>query len=292
MLPEIRRNRTSLLQSFVIAIILIGSAVTSEEPAIAQEPSPAQGQAGTQLQDSEKNEIVRRAALAYYSLKRDGLVEFHCQAEPDWDSMSKAMKPPPTDPEQLMPVVKQLHFQVAVGPDGGALVSHQFDAAPPNAQMAQRLQLMTGGVDKMLSGFFQSWAPFSYGSFFPTSGETFQMEEAGNLYRLTQKQGDTDSTIVLTHDFEVTEIMVTTPKFATTMHLHFTQGEKGYVLNDLEANYKVGTDEANITMKVEYQNVEGFTLPETLIARVTNQRMDVPVTLKFVAYKVTTRAGK
>jgi len=287
-----RLTASGLPCSIVTPIVLIGLILASPEPAMVAAARPVEVQAGSVLQGPEKNEIISRAAQAYYSLKSDGLTEFHCQAEPDWDSMLKTMKPPPTDPDQLTPLLKQLRFEVAVGPDGGAIVSHHSDAAPPSQQMAERLRRVTGGVDQVLTGFFQVWAPFPFGTFFPASGQPTQIEEAGEQYRLTQKQGDADSAVVLTRDFEVTEISVITPKLAATLHPHFTRSEKGYLLNAVYATYKVEANQSNLTMKVEYQNVEGFTLPETLSASVVAQGLEVPIIVKFVAYKVTRRAGK
>ena len=244
-------------------------------------------------QSGDKDKIIRQARQAYYNLKTEGLMEFHCEASPDWDSMLKIMKPPPKDPEQLLPLLKQLLFKVAVGPDGGAMVSHQSDAAPPSQQMAPRLAQVTSGIDQVLNGFFQAWAPFVFGTVFPEPHQEYELEDSGGQYRFHQKQGPADVVVTMTRQFAITEIAVKTPQLEATMHPQFFPGNKGYLLSKLDAAFKVGpATEMDLSINVDYQEVEGFTLPDVLTAMVTvpgGTALDVTIKLNFINYRVTKR---
>ncbi len=55
---------------------------------------------------ADSKEILRRAPLAYYSLKREGLIDFRCQITPDWDSFYKSVKTDAVGREQLLPILK------------------------------------------------------------------------------------------------------------------------------------------------------------------------------------------
>ena len=240
---------------------------------------------------ADKKEIIRQAREAYYNVKAAGLVEFRCQASPDWDSIVKAIKPPPADPDQLLPLLRQLHFGVAVGPDGGAVVSHQFDGAPPSQQMAARLSLMTTGADQVLNGFFQSWTPFVFGSAFPESNAEYELENADELYRLHQKQGSADVVVTMTREFVITEIAVKSPQLEATIRPQFSRNNKGYLLSRLGDVYKIGpTAQGEFAMDIRYQEVEGFTLPAALTANVTvtgSTTIAATFEINFVNYHVT-----
>ncbi len=54
----------------------------------------------------DSKEILRRAPLAYYSLKREGLIDFLCQITPDWDSFYKSVETDAVGREQLLPILK------------------------------------------------------------------------------------------------------------------------------------------------------------------------------------------
>jgi hypothetical protein len=74
---------------------------------------------------ADKKVVLQQANQAYYNLRDNGLVEFSCQVLPDWDSAFRGWKLDAVGQEQVLPTLKQMHFRVTVGPNGGS-----FDFAP------------------------------------------------------------------------------------------------------------------------------------------------------------------
>jgi hypothetical protein len=239
---------------------------------------PAQSAAGDKL--------IRQAGNAYYHVKVAGLKTIQCEALPRWDSMVKQMEPESADRDRILALLKQLHFEVTIGPEGGATVSHRFTGAPPDSEMAARVQKAAGGIEQALNGFFQLWGPFAFGTYFPSPGSAYQLDRVGVQYRLTEKQGSTEAVSFLNPDFEITKIVTKTPQFMVTMRPAFSRGAEGYLLNAVSADIQIGTNQAGMAMTVTYENVLGVTLPASLDAKVNAQGSTSVIQIQFAGYRI------
>jgi len=75
---------------------------------------------------ADKKAIQQQTNRAYYNLKSHGLAEFRCNVLFDWDGSFSSMKTDATWKETILPIAKQMKFQVSVGPTGAASVSHDL----------------------------------------------------------------------------------------------------------------------------------------------------------------------
>jgi len=212
----------------------------------------------------DKNNVLKKANGTYYNLGSSGLIEFSCQVLPDWDTAYKDLKMDAVGRDQVLPAARQMHFRVVVGPTGAASVSHQSDVAPPNEGVAKRLRDVTDGMDRMLTGFFQTWSQFMINPPLSGSDSDYQMEETSAGYRFTADEKDVHAVISMGRDFVIDTVEAKTPTFEGTVHPHFTPHVGGLVLSKYEANYSAGSNSQALSVSVEYQDIEGLPLPRTI----------------------------
>jgi hypothetical protein len=227
-----------------------------------------------------KGEVLKEANGVYYSLNNNGFMELSCQVIPDWDITYKDLKMDAVGRDQVLPAAKQTQFRVAVGPSGATSVSHQSDVAPPTEEVAKRLRATTSGMEQILTGFFQMWQQFMVNSPLPGSASEYQMEENSNGYRLTIDEKDVHAAISMGRDFVIDTVEAKTPEFEGTVHPHFVPHAGGLVLGKYEANYGEGSASQDISVRVEYQDIQGLPIPRVVTMTVSfpQGKVNEPIT--------------
>ena len=217
-------------------------------------------------QSADQRGIVRRAAKSYYSLRKAGLVEFRCQITPDWDTLFRSIKSDnPTD-DAIPPYLKQTVFKVAVGPNGAPTVSHESEAAPLTAQMAERLRAITAGLDQLLSGFFQAWGALAIDPMLPDPEGTYDFENLGDHYRVSYKEGETSIIVEMAMDYTETEVTISMGQISVKYQPQFEHGNRGYFLSGLAASYMAPPKPPQpLNLQMEYRDVEGLSLPSKAV---------------------------
>ncbi len=231
---------------------------------------------------ADKKEVIQRARQSLYSLKTDGLIEFSCQASLDFDAAYKDIKMDDIGRTQMLPAARNIRFQVAVGPSGAANVSHQFAEAPPNQEVADRLKNVAGGMEQIISGFFQTWSNLMIGSPFTGSPDEYQVDELPDGYRVMADAGTTHVEILLDRNYMLTSLAARTSDFDGTVRPHFTKRKDASLLQSYDATYKTtGASSQDLSMKIEYQDLEGLPIPHTIevIMTLPQGHIDAPITL-------------
>jgi hypothetical protein len=235
-------------------------------------------------------EIVRQARQSYYSLKSQGLAELRCAVQPDWDSIYKAVKTDEVGAGQLLPILKGTHFTVVLGPDGASTISHESDTAPPNEEVARRVRQSIDGMEQLLTGFFQTWSGFMFNSILPDPDSKYHLEDLGGKYDLTFGDDATSFAIALNHDLAIEELKETSPQLDATLHPQWSPSSKGLVLTGNQAKYQAAkSDSGELTVKVEYQEVEGLSLPSIVVATIPFAADHVSIQLVFRDYQIKKR---
>ena len=217
---------------------------------------------------ADKKEIVRKARQSYYNLANAGLNEFRCQVLPDWDTTFNGLKADPVGRDQVLPILRKTHFELVVGPKGASTVSHQSELAPPNEDVAERVRKAIGGTEQILTGFLQTWSQFMINSTpLPDTDGDYQLEDIGDKYRLTAKEGSVDAIILMTRNFEIEELKVTTPEFSGTVRPRLVRIKNQFILASYEGVYSIKSgNPQELSVKIEYGEVEGLSLPSKVIA--------------------------
>jgi len=237
---------------------------------------------------ADDQQLFNQARRSYYNLKREGVSEFRCHVTLDWEAFLDAVKADAARKEELLPILKKTHFEVLVGPDGAAFVSHQFDLAPPSEEVASRIQAMSGGFEQMITGFFQTWSQFMINSLFPSPKEKYELTNEGQTYRLSSSEGSTEVFMSFGHDFALDEMQMKSAGFDATVHPILVRTDRGFVLRSYTATYKASTGATQqIAVSIEYLPIQGLTLPSTVKASVTSPNGPVEISLKFDDYSFT-----
>jgi hypothetical protein len=235
-------------------------------------------------------DTIDLARKAYYSLKKEGLVEFRCNVQPDWEAMLAGANADDATKTEVLPILKKTRFGVLVGPDGASSISHQSDAAPPNEEVAARIRSMTEGMDQILTGFFQTWSGFTINSIFPDTDTKFQLEDQGDKYRLTYGDGSSGVLISMSHDFAIEELKVTTAQFVATIQPQFVHEENGFLLTGYNASYKPASgDPLQLSVSIDNSDVEKLRLPRTVKATVPTPGGPLEIVLTFSDYQIKKR---
>jgi hypothetical protein len=218
-------------------------------------------------QTVDKKAILKQARQSYYSLKSEGLAEFGCTLEPNWDALLAGLKK--TDPTAAAAAVRklnQLHFQMTFVPGSDAKLTHN-ELSAENATMADGLKQVYSGMEQMTVGFFQTWTAFVLSPSFPEPESDYQLEDLGTTYRLTYKEGAaTDVVTTMGKDLVISSLKVNTKEFQSTIWPQFTRTPKGFLLSGYQATYAGATpaETTELHIVIDYQLAGGFQVPKKM----------------------------
>ncbi len=210
---------------------------------------------------ADRKDIVRQARAGYYSLKSEGMAGYSCQIKPDWTFMEKLL-----DGEQggneVLHILRQVRFQVVIGPNGEATVSHQSEATPPNDAVRDRVQKIIGGLEQIISGFFQAWQGFVVTPPFPEVESDYQVVDLGQKLQLAYRQDQVGVQMSMDHNFSIGEMSIKMEQINVTIRPRFELDEGKYVLSAYDFENVMNTGEKQQgTVTIQNQKVEGLILP-------------------------------
>lgn len=216
-------------------------------------------------QPVDKMATLKKARQAYYSLKEEGFAQFQCAMEPNWEALlADQRKADPESIDRAVAKLKLIHFVVTVGSDGAAKVVHS-EVPADNEQMAKGLAQIYGGMEQMASGFFQTWSVFVVNPPLPDLGTEFTLLSDAD-YSLTYKDGLTDVSTLMSKEYAVTTLKVTSAEFVSVIRPRFSKTSKGYLLNAYDADYEGtgGKDKTELHVAIEHQMIGGLQVPKNL----------------------------
>lgn len=237
----------------------------------------------------DSKQVVERARAAYYSLKAQGMLEFRCNVQPDWDVMYKSLKPDAAATQELLPILQKTRFKVLVGPDGASTISHESDVVPPNEKVAERVRESVGGLEQVLTGFFQTWSGFVINPLIPAANSEYRMDDVGEKYRITSKDSTADVVTTMDHSFAIEQVEVTAPNLTATLRPTWSRGANGLLLTGYDASYKTTGAPGQLSVKIQYEVVQGLSLPSVVDATIPSANGPVTVRLNFKDYEVKKR---
>jgi hypothetical protein len=215
---------------------------------------------------ASKKEVINQAHGAYYSLKGKGLSEFQCNLAPNWEALlADTRKTNPEGADRAISTLNRLKFTVSLGTSGSAKVTHTT-VTPTNKEMASGLDQVYGGMEQMVTGFFDTWSPFMVTTPFPDAASDYQLVALGDQWQLSYKDGNADVVTTMGKDFAIRQLKVTTPDFNSTLQPQFTRTSQGFLLAGYEADYfgKAASETTHLKISIAYQEVNGVQLPQNL----------------------------
>jgi hypothetical protein len=241
------------------------------------------------LTPAAQQEIVKHARQSYYSLRAAGLDGFQSTIKPNWEKVLKDQGV--SDSTQLgaaLQLLNGIHFTMLLDENGTVTVNHRADTEPPNEQVRQGFEQIYGGIEQAVSGFFSTWSLFMLNSPFPEASSAFQLEDVGNQYRLSYKEGTSDVVTLMSKDLVISEIKVTSPQFLSIIKPQVQKTANGFILTGYVGDYTPtsGPGVVHLAVKIEHNPVNGLQLPTSLIADSTMDGTPTHMELAFSEYQV------
>ena len=238
---------------------------------------------------ANKREIVQQARQAYYSLQRQGLLEFQTSVQPNWRLVLKEqLEKDPKSAEVALKLLNGIHFTLKFAHDGAVSVTHRADVAAPNPEAAKGFEQIFSGMEQAMSGFFDTWKPFMFTTPFPEVDSLYQVEDTGTEYVLTYKDGDTDVTTTMSKQLVIREMKIVSPTFISALRPQFTRSPQGLLLTGYDATYREPSGSGAVTLKVQigYQDVSGLQLPGSLTLNGSYEGTPFNMEMAFKDYSV------
>lgn len=215
---------------------------------------------GQEVADSQA--VLSRARQAYYNLDAEGVASFQCTVTPNWEMLlAEERKSNPAAADAAIKVLEQVHFTETFA-QGKTTITHN-DLSGQSPQMQSALSQIYGGMEQMMAGFFDTWKLFVWNSPLPAVNSTYHLQDSGSVYSLTYREDTADVVTMLTKDFAVTSLFVSTPQFKSTISPGFFKTAKGtFLLNKYNAVYQSDKPEEATALEVaiDYQTVDGIYL--------------------------------
>lgn len=228
--------------------------------------------------------VLRQARLAYVNLAGKGFNRYRFVATPDWAAMlAELAKSNPAGYDAAMKLFAKVRFEVLVGAQGDAQVSHNV-VDTPNQESTAGMNQVYSGMEQILTGFFQTWTPFMLQTPFPPVGHAVKVEDAGSHYRMAwEEEGNTRVQLLMDKTFAITEMKVNSPAFDSTIRPVFEKQAGQFVLASYDAEYLAKANASSMRLKVLIKNktLQGLPLPAALDLNVWNSGNKQQILMAF-----------
>ena len=218
-----------------------------------------------------RTSLLTAARAQYYNLRFQGLKSFSCNVDVDWNAIftEAAGAPLPADNPMMVYLLKsRLGLKETVAT--GAEVTWANTGTPPDSVAASVNQLR-GGVKQMLSGFFETWTANINGDLFSKDVTSVTATNGGYLVDEKSPGGNSD-TLTFNKDMLLSHVSNKSAGVVTEIDPRYSKTPQGLLVNDIEADSKQTAAEppTHVSMTTDYQTVEGFQLPNTIVLSVRN----------------------
>lgn len=256
-------HRRRLAPILLLALAGLGPAVWG--PALLAAPPKAAPKATTSKVLPDPEGVLQKARAAYVNLAGKGFNRYRFVATPDWAAMlADLAKTNPEGYRAALDLFAKVRFDVLVGPQGDAQVSHNT-VESPNPQTTAGLNQVYSGMEQTLTGFFQTWAPFMVTTPFPPAGTAARVMDAGSHYLVDwEETGDVKVHLQMDRTFTITEMKVKNPTFDSTIRPTFERQPGGLVLAGYEGDYLSTASSLRLKVLIRNQAIQDLPLPVAL----------------------------
>jgi hypothetical protein len=228
--------------------------------------------------------FLKTARQAYYSLGVEGFAGAECDIMPDWERLlADERSSNPSGYQNALAKLGTIHFDLTVDSAGVAKVAHN-EVGSENPQVSQALSQVYGGMEQLVSGFFQTWSTFVIYPALPLSGMNYKLQDVGTEYHLSYKDGpDASVATTLAKNFLITNMLVSTNEFVSTIRPQFRAVDKGFLLSGYDASY-IGTSGENKTeldVAIDYQQVNDLQFPQKVALKGSYQNSPFDIGITF-----------
>jgi len=206
----------------------------------------------------------------YYTPTTSGLRSFHCDVTVDWKDLLARFGAPslPADDPHLV-YLQSTKLSVDDDLTGAGFLNW---IQPPTGDMDDSVGKIRGGMQQMISGFFQSWNPFLNGSYIPTLDATTTAKAEGDGILVHSGDASNEVDEHFDKNMLLTEMHVTTSALDVKARPTFLDTPKGRLISVLksEVHQPPTAPALEVTMSSTYAPAATYQLPATLTFSVQN----------------------
>jgi hypothetical protein len=219
----------------VATLILIASS-TSGQTTAATEPK-----------------MIGDARAAYYNVTRHGFNGFQATIKPDW----KVILAEAATRENLK-VFRALRFSMVSDANGTITVNREF------GQLNTSVTQIHNHLERLLSGFFATWAFFTIGGPFPEV--PIRIENIGKGFHFLYRVQSTDAMLSIGPDFLISEVQLSDSSSKRTITPVFERTPEGLILLGYHNTFEpLATGvKTTIDTTIEYRDIGEMKLPSKI----------------------------
>jgi len=216
-----------------------------------------------------------------------GLTQMTAQVIPNWDPFFVSIEP---DRRATgLKLANRLRFTMTADSNGAINVTHRVVGPRPNKATMAALNSIAQGIELSVTGFLMSWMPFMMTHLIPDQLDQFVLQDLGNDYVLTFKEGPAEVSVTMTKDLVITELKTA----LGSVKPQLMRTKNGFLLTGYE-----GDNESQVSGRIVFkatvasQPVLGMQLPSRLVLNGTIGGTPLQVDLGFTNYQLKKTASK
>ena len=176
---------------------------------------------------------------------------------------------------------RAVRFTMVVDEKGAVTVSHEVGANGPSAEVVNKIHY---DVQRLVTGFFNTWRIFVVSSPFPETENQIKIEPLGKQYRASYTTQTGEVTIMMADDFSIKEWNLTTPTVKRTVKPQFQKTADGFLLTEYKQIFEPVGDGIKTTLDfhIKYQDLNGMKVPQNVRLSGVHGNEPVEAELSFI----------
>jgi hypothetical protein len=241
---------------------------------------------------SKNLQIIKSANEAHYNLTTAGLKSFSCKiGVKELNQMSERLQDiNPSDStrsaikDYIIAYLKNVQILATLKNDGDINLELSSNIDTGVEALDKRFEGMTNGAKGVVRSFLGIWGELTFQSIFYDIGPDFSISDQQDSYFVAYGQDNVDVNVRLTKEGRLTEFTTRTGEGDLSFKTNFFNTDKGYLLKD----YKVSliNESIEISAEIDYRQIDGFYLPQTVNILNNFNTGPVGITLSFSDYKL------
>ena len=209
-------------------------------------------------QPAANQEVITAARGAYYSLSKKGFKGYTATIEPNWEVILAQTATPAN-----LKIFRAVQFSMVVDANGAVTVTHEVGADAAKADLQPTVNRIHYDVQRLVTGFFNTWRIFTVSSPFPETTNQMKIENAAKQYRVSYATQSGDLAITMTTDLLLTEWSFSGATAKRTVKPQFQKTVDGLLLSGYHGVFEpVGEGiKTTLDFKIEYQDMDGMMVP-------------------------------
>jgi len=242
--------------------------------------------AGAQDAGGETTQLLAQARQKYYNLRREGLIRFESNVQPNWKVLLGDDQTPDT-----LRLLEAIHFSLSVDSESKLRLAHSSDVIPVNEKSAAAFDQIYRQMNQAVSRFFATWSIFMLTSPFPEKGSEFELEQKQDQFRFLQNQPDRRTLTITDRNFMITEMIVRGENFNASLKPDLESTSSGYILKGYTGTYDTPSGARNTLLKVslDYEQIGRLRLPHKVNLETVYEGKPAQMEWLFTDYKVKTQ---